>query len=57
MTDNKRFSFAAPPELEDKIIELRKTDEFCRMTFSEIIRALIEAGIKQRAMESETAQA
>lgn len=53
MTENKRFSFAAPPELEAKIIELRKTDEFCRMTFSEIIRTLIERGIAQRA-DSET---
>ena len=47
MTDNKRFSFAAPPELEARIIELRKTDEFCRMNFSEIIRMLCERGLEQ----------
>lgn len=45
MTKNKRFSFMAPQELEDKIIALRKTDEFCRMSFSEIIRILLERSI------------
>ena len=47
MTTNKRFSFMATPELEAKIIAMRKTDAFCRMTFSEILRVLIERGIEQ----------
>lgn len=60
MTKNKRFSFMATPELEEKIIEMRKTDEFCRMTFSDIIRVLIERGVNVASdslntMETETA--
>lgn len=51
MTKNKRFSFMAPQDLEDKIIELRKTDEFCRMSFSEIIRILLERGVNSHANE------
>ena len=46
MTDLKRFTFAAPPELEKQIIDMRKRDEFCRMTFSEILRVLIARGLE-----------
>ena len=35
-----------PPELEQKLYDLRKTDNFCRMSYSEILRTLIELGAK-----------
>ncbi len=55
MTENKRCSIMITPDLEDKIRELRKTDAYCMLSVSEIIRRLVHKGMA--AMESETAQA
>ena len=52
MTDNKRICITMSPELEQKIVDLRKTDEFCRKSISEIVRMLIEKGLTD---DSETA--
>ena len=41
MTDNWRLSIAIPKELEERIIELRKDERFCRMSYSELVRHLI----------------
>ena len=41
-----------PPELEAKVYELRKTDEYCRMTISEIVRILIQKGLEQEKNEA-----
>ena len=46
MTDMVRRTVSLPPELENRIIALRKSDKYCRMTISEITRKLIEAGLK-----------
>ena len=46
-TENWRMSLTLPKELEDAIIELRKTDKYCRMSYAEIIRRLIEAGLDE----------
>lgn len=51
MENAKRMSVTINKEMENKIIELRKTDEYCRCSYSEIIRKLIEAGMK--AFENE----
>lgn len=46
-TENqKRMSISISEEMENKIVELRKTDEYCRCSYSEIIRRLLEQGIK-----------
>lgn len=42
----KRMSISLNEEMENKIVELRKTDEYCRCSYSEIIRRLLEQGIK-----------
>lgn len=34
--------------LEAQIIELRKSDQFCRMSISEIIRTLIKRGLEEQ---------
>lgn len=49
MTDNKRMSIAMPPELEEKVYALRRTDKYCRMTLSEIVRILIQKGLEAEA--------
>ena len=44
----RRLSLIISEEMENQIIELRKTDEYCRKSFSEIIRELIETGLDER---------
>ena len=46
VTNNYRFSLSLPPELEEAILNLRQTKEFRRCSLSEIVRRLIEAGLK-----------
>lgn len=46
MSDLKRMSISITEEMEQKIVEMRKTDEFCRCSYAEIIRQLIEAGVQ-----------
>ena len=45
MTDLKRLAIAVPPELETAIYDMRAKDEFRRLSISEIVRRLIEAGL------------
>lgn len=42
----KRMSISINEEMDKKIIELKKTDQYCRCSYAEIVRQLIEAGIK-----------
>lgn len=46
MTNNRRISVSLTPELETKVMEMRKTDEFCRLSVAEIIRILIARGLE-----------
>jgi Arc/MetJ-type ribon-helix-helix transcriptional regulator len=43
--NTKRMSISLPPELERAVTDLRKTDRFCRCSYAEIIRQLMQAGI------------
>lgn len=47
MTENWRLSIAIPPELEQRIIELRKEERFCRMSYSELVRHLIVRALEE----------
>jgi len=47
LTENKRMCISIPSELEKKILELRKTDQFCRKSLSEIVRFLIQKGLEE----------
>lgn len=42
----KRMSLSLPAELEQAVIELRKTERFCRCSYAEIIRALMQLGLE-----------
>lgn len=46
MAEIKRMSVSLSPELEQAITELRKTDEYCRSSYSEIIREVLKKGLK-----------
>lgn len=41
----KRMSLTLPTELEKKVVELRRSEKFCRCSYAEILRFLIKAGI------------
>jgi hypothetical protein len=41
-----RLSISVTEEMENKIVELRKKDKYCRCSYSEIIRQLLERGMK-----------
>lgn len=42
----KRMSISINEEMDQKIIALKKTDQYCRCSYAEIIRQLIKAGIE-----------
>lgn len=46
MTKNKRLCVMMTQDLEEKIYSLRKTDKYCRLTISEIMRTLILRGLE-----------
>ena len=47
MTNNRRISVSLTPVLEKRVMEMRKTDEFCMMSVAEIIRILIARGLEE----------
>lgn len=47
MTNNRRISVSLTPDLEKRVMEMRKTDEFCRISVAEIIRILIARGLEE----------
>lgn len=42
----KRLSINLPPELDRVVLDLRKTEEYCRCSYVEIIRVLMAEGAK-----------
>lgn len=42
----KRLSVNLPPELDRAVLDLRKTEEYCRCSYVEIIRVLMAEGAK-----------
>lgn len=47
MMEKWRMSLTLTKEIEKAIVELRKRDKFCRMSYAAIIRYLIELGLAQ----------
>lgn len=45
----RRVSVALPPELDQAVLALRKTDKYCRCSYGEIVRTLISEGAKTLA--------
>ena len=41
-----RLSVQLTPEQAKKLIELRKQDEYCRLSYGEILRRLVDVGIE-----------
>lgn len=45
-TARKRMAIDIPEELDQAVLELRMTREYCRCSYSEIVRTLMREGIK-----------
>lgn len=57
MNGMKRMTISIPVEMESAIVELRKTDLFCRSSYAEIIREILNAGmskIEKKAITTKT---
>lgn len=57
MADMKRMTISIPAEMEESIVELRKTDRFCRSSYAEIIREVLTAGMERINRNQDTATA
>lgn len=57
MADMKRMTISIPAEMEESIVELRKTDRFCRSSYAEIIREVLTAGMERINKNQDTATA
>ena len=57
MVDMKRMTISIPAEMEESIVELRKTDRFCRSSYAEIIREVLTAGMERINRNQDTATA
>ena len=45
MTEATRRTVSLPGDVEEALIKLRKTDRFCKCSYSEIVRQLVVAGL------------
>lgn len=52
---NWRMSVSMTKEMEDAIVQLRKDERFTRLTYSEILRMLIGAGLESIGVTEQTA--
>lgn len=50
----KRLSINLPLELDRAVLDLRKTEEYCRCSYVEIVRVLMWAGVKAMADDRQT---
>lgn len=49
MTNMKRISISFPDDIDAKIYNLRKNEEYVKCSYSEIIRRLVRIGLKVEA--------
>lgn len=55
MTDMRRVTISIPEELDRELLRLKKEDRFIRVSYSELIRCLLQAGLQVMASPNETA--
>lgn len=53
MTDMKRVTITLPDSLDAKILNLRKSDEYVRFSYAEIVRRVLEHGLSHFAEEEQ----
>lgn len=57
MTELRRVTITLPDHIDQKILEVRKDDQFVRCSYSEIARQLLDLGLKayEKKRKKETA--
>ena len=50
MTAMKRMTISLSPEQDAAILAFRKSDQYCRMSYTGIIRLLLDEGIKRAGL-------
>lgn len=51
MTDMKRVTITLSDSLDARILDLRKSDEYVRLSYAEIVRRVLERGLSHFAEE------
>lgn len=51
MTDMRRVTISLPDDLDKKILEVRKEDEFSSCTYSEVVRIGLTRGLEKFSAE------
>lgn len=46
MTEMRRITIALPDNIDRRILELKKDDRFVKLSYAEIVRRLLECGLK-----------
>lgn len=52
---NWRLSVQLTAEQAKKLIELRKQDEYCRLSYGELLRRLVDAGLEATGVSNHDA--
>jgi len=47
MTDMRRVTISIPDEIDQRVLAMRKEDEYARCTYSEIVRRLVLKGLEK----------
>lgn len=55
MTNMKRVTISMPEQLDREILEMRKEEAFIRDSYSEIVRKLLESGIRTMKAQEQSA--
>lgn len=51
MTDMRRVTIAVPDHIDQMVLNMRKDDRFVRCSYSEIVRQMLDLGIKAYEQE------
>lgn len=49
MTEMRRVTITLPEAMDKAVLQLRKDDRFARCSYSEIVRQMLELGLKAKA--------
>ena len=49
MTEMRRVTISLPDDIDHKVLELRKNDDYVRLSYAEIVRRLLTLGLKAEA--------
>lgn len=55
MTDMKRVTISIPEEMDNRVVSLRKREEYARCSYSELVREMVLLGLKNVAPQKKTA--